>query len=85
LGFEVAPDDDGMARAVVGPFSRDIYRLCTISKCYYASYCGQNKKEGSAGMVSNTAAMWETDGNGEYRIMHTSPGSWYRLLIRRKA
>lgn len=83
LGFEVAPDDD-VARAVVGPFSRDIYRLCTISKCY-ASYCGQNRKEGGACMVSDTAAMWETDGIGEYRIKHTSPGSWYRLLIRRKA
>jgi len=83
LGFEVAPDDD-MARAVVGPVSWDIYCLCTIWKCY-ASYCGRNKKEGSTGMVSDTAAMWETYGSGEYRIRHTSPGSWYRLLIRRKA
>ena len=76
-GYEIAPSDDaGIAMHVIAPYRWDVYRLCTLDKCYATLYYGS-----SAGTVKDSTGKWETNGAGEYRIgsLHND---WYRLLIR---
>ena len=75
-GYEVAPSTSAIAQKVIAPHKWDVWRLCTVSRCYAGSHYGSG-----AGSVKDDYKHWEQSGNS-YRI---KPGNgWYRLLIRKR-
>lgn len=84
--YDIAPDDPNIATNVIAAYTWDEWRLCTMDTCYL----GGQYPAAERGNANPSQRLWQTDGNGKYRIephvpgVSASPGDYFRLLIRRK-
>ena len=82
-GYEIAPSNDaGIISNVIAAYHWGNFRMCTLDACYNAAYYTVQ-----AGNANPEARLWETDGDGDYRISPSKRaaqglGHWFRLLIR---
>ena len=79
-GYTVAPDDASVVANVIATHTWDAWRICTQTKTWSGLHYG-----GGAGLDRTEHPVlspnWETDGQGQYRIIPGTP-AYTRLLIR---
>ena len=82
-GYDVAPDDASVVADVIATHTWDAWRLCTQTRTWLGLHYGLGPgKAGSDGTSGGVLEPnWETDGQGQYRIIPGTP-DWTRLLIR---